>query len=158
MSKKRNNKKKRTLMGIIIVLLVVATGTTYVLYRLNYIPHMKFTNEYFHIDVYTSLVDKDSDGTDDQSDILQNVREYIKTNPKYKSQYYSSGYPNDEYGVCTDVVAFGLFDAGYDLQKLVDSDIIKNPHLYDIEKRDKTYELFDKNKIINAVYKATIKS
>ena len=50
----------------------------------------------------------DNDGIDDQTDILNNVREYIKTKPKYKSKYYGTGYPDDEYGVCTDVVANGL--------------------------------------------------
>ena len=50
----------------------------------------------------------------------------ISKNPKYKSKYYETGYPNDEYGVCTDVVAFGLKDAGYDLMELVNEDIHNN--------------------------------
>ena len=32
---------------------------------------------------YTSSVDKDGDGVDDQSDILQNARAYIATKPAY---------------------------------------------------------------------------
>ncbi|MCQ4818467.1 DUF1287 domain-containing protein, partial [[Eubacterium] rectale] len=51
--------------------------------------------------------------------MLNNANNYIKTNPKYTSKYYNTGYPNDEYGVCTDVVAFALKDAGYDLMELV---------------------------------------
>jgi hypothetical protein len=29
----------------------------------------------------------------------------MDTNPVYKSKYYNTGYSNDKYGVCTDVVA-----------------------------------------------------
>ena len=38
---------------------------------------------------------------------------------------------NDEYGVCTDVVAFALKDAGYDLQSLVNEHILANKDLLD---------------------------
>ena len=50
-------------------------------------------------------VDMDGDGIDDQTDILQGARAYIASNPVYKSRYYETGYPDDQYGVCTDVVA-----------------------------------------------------
>ena len=66
-----------------------------------------------------------------------NVRNYIATKPQYESIYYATGYPNDEHGVCTDVVAFGLKDAGYDLMELVNEDIIKNKEEYHIETIDK---------------------
>lgn len=123
---------KKILLGILIIFLILI----YFLYNFNYIPHRKYTNKDFNIKTYISSVDKDKDGIDDQTDILNNVRKYIKTKPKYKSKYYSTGYPNDEYGVCTDVVAFGLKDAGYDLMELVDEDIRNNRSLYDIEKVD----------------------
>ena len=90
----------------------------------------------FNIESYISSVDKDNDGIDDQTDILNNVKEYIKTKPKYESKYYATGYPNDEYGVCTDVVANGLKGAGYDLMQLVNQDIKKNRKRYNIEKID----------------------
>ncbi|MBR0492109.1 MAG: DUF1287 domain-containing protein [Clostridia bacterium] len=90
----------------------------------------------FNIESYISSVDKDNDGIDDQTDILNNVKEYIKTKPKYESKYYATGYPNDEYGVCTDVVAKGLKGAGYDLMQLVNQDIINNRGRYNIEKID----------------------
>ena len=82
-------------------------------------------------------IDKDKDGIDDQTDILNNARDYIKTKPKYKSKYYTTGYPDDEYGVCTDVVAFALKDAGYDLMELVNEDIKANKDLYNIDSIDK---------------------
>lgn len=118
--------------GLIIVVILV-----WVAYLLNFIPHRQYTNADFGIQNYRSMVDKDMDGIDDQTDILQNVREYIASKPKYKSKYYETGYPNDGYGVCTDVVAFGLKGAGYDLMELVDEDIRKNKELYHLEVVDK---------------------
>ena len=112
---------------------VLIIAALYVLYCFNYIPHKKYTNADFNIEAYKSNIDKDNDGIDDQTDILNNANNYIKTNPKYKSKYYNTGYPNDEYGVCTDVVAFALKDAGYDLMVLVNEDIKNNKELYEVE-------------------------
>ena len=102
------NKKRLVfiIIGIIIILITVL-----LLYLYNSILHKQYTNAGFKIETYVSNIDKDDDGIDDQTDILNNVRNYISKNPKYKSKYYETGYPNDEYGVCTDVVAFGLKDA-----------------------------------------------
>lgn len=72
---------------------------------------------------FHSSVDRDDDGVDDQLDILNGALAYVSTHPKYKSRYYETGYPDDGYGVCTDVVAYALKNAGYDLQELVDADI-----------------------------------
>lgn len=121
-------------VSIIIIFIVV------LLYSLNIVPHKQYTNSDFNIETYISSIDKDNDGIDDQTDILENVREYIKTKPKYKSQYYSSGYPDDEYGVCTDVVAFGLKDAGYNLMELVNKDITEYGARYNIEVIDKNID------------------
>lgn len=110
--------------------------TVYLLYILNIIPHRKYSNEDFGIVTYISVMDKDGDGVDDQTDILQNVRTYIATKPEYKSKYYAGGYPDDGYGVCTDVVAQGLLHAGYDLQQLVNEDIAAHPDMYEVEKAD----------------------
>lgn len=116
--------------------LAIIALAVYLLYILNIIPHRKYSNEDFGITTYISALDKDGDGVDDQTDILQNVRVYIATNPEYKSKYYAGGYPDDEYGVCTDVVAQGLLHAGYDLQQLVDEDIATHPDMYEVEKAD----------------------
>lgn len=131
--------KNKTVI-IIILLLTILIGTTYALYVYNYLPHRKYTNADFNIETYKSSVDLDNDGIDDQTDILNNVRTYIATKPKYKSKYYNTGYPNDIYGVCTDVVAFGLKDAGYDLQELVDQDIRENRSRYNIKTVDKNID------------------
>lgn len=131
-------KKYKILLVVIITMLTI--GIIYTLYIFNIIPHKKYTNSYFNIDTYISSIDKDNDGIDDQTDILNNVREYIKTKPKYKSKYYSTGYSNDEYGVCSDVVAFGLLNAGYNLMELVNEDIINNKDQYNIEVVDKNID------------------
>lgn len=132
--------KKKILIIVTNFLIVLIIVVLYALYRFNYIPHKKYTNEDFNIKTYISKTDKDNDGIDDQTDILNNVRNYIKTNPKYKSKYYATGYPNDEYGVCTDVVAFGLKGAGYDLMNLVNEHIKSNINLYDIDVIDKNID------------------
>ena len=121
-----------TLISIIILISVI----TYLLFLFNYIPHKMYSNEDFNIDTYISQVDKDLDGVDDQTDILEGVRNYIAKKPKYKSKYYATGYPDDLYGVCTDVVAFGLKNAGYDLMLLVNEDIKNNKEDYNIETID----------------------
>lgn len=121
---------------LLILILISAGAIVCALYQLNIIPHKQYTGEDFGIDTYISAVDKDGDGIDDQTDILQNVRAYIATEPEYKSKYYGTGYPTDGYGVCTDVVAQGLLHAGYDLMSLVNEDILAHPDMYDIDKPD----------------------
>ena len=127
--------KKKILIFIILVIFIIISFAF--LYLFNFIPHRKYTNKDFGIEDYISKTDKDGDGIDDQTDILENVRKYIATKPKYKSKYYNTGYPNDEYGVCTDVVGFGLLGAGYNLQELVNADIVEHQSQYNIEKIDK---------------------
>ena len=101
------------------------------------IPHTSYDSADFGIENFRSSHDQDKDGVDDQTDILESARAYTATNPKYKSRYYEGGYPDDGYGVCTDVVAFALRGAGYDLMELVDEDIALHPLEYDIDEADK---------------------
>ena len=78
-----------------IILLVIIIICIFILYKLNIIPHRYYSNKHFNIETYISNVDKDNDGIDDQTDILNNVKKYISTKPKYKSKYYGTGYPDD---------------------------------------------------------------
>ena len=132
--------KKKVIAITLISIIILISVITYLLFLFNYIPHKMYRNEDFNIKTYTSSIDKDNDGIDDQTDILNSVREYIATNPKYKSKYYASGYPDDEYGVCTDVVALGLKGAGYDLMELVNEDIKNNRNNYNIDTIDKNID------------------
>ena len=130
--------KKIVIVNIFVIICLFVLG--YLLYYLNFIPHRKYTNEDFNIKTYVSNIDKDNDGIDDQTDILINTRKYIITKPKYKSKYYGTGYPDDNYGVCTDVVAVALKDAGYDLRELVNNHVKENRNLYDIDVIDKNID------------------
>lgn len=130
--------KRKVILSILILLILFFS--IYLLYYLNYLPHKKYTNKDFGIETYKSQVDKDNDSLDDQTDILKNTRTYIATKPKYKSKYYETGYSNDNYGVCTDVVAFALLNAGYDLKELVNEDIKNNKELYSIPVIDKNID------------------
>ena len=142
-------KKKIFILSLIIINLLLIF---YLLYEFHIIPHKKYTNFDFNIETYVSKIDKDNDQVDDQTDILNNTKEYIKMKPKYKSKYYSSGYPSDNFGVCTDVVAFSLKDAGYDLMELVYNHIKENRELYDIEVIDKNID-FRRVRNLNIYFK-----
>lgn len=120
------------------MLIILLAAGAYFLYVYQNTASRRMPDRYDgEIETFVSSHDQDEDGIDDQTDILEGVIAYIKTEPKYESRYYETGYPDDEYGVCTDVVAAGLKNAGYDLMELVDEDIRKHPEEYDIEKPDK---------------------
>lgn len=108
----------------------------------------KYYNKDFNIQDYHSLVDFDNDLIDDQTDILQNAKKYVALKPKYKSKYYSGGYSNDNYGVCSDVVANALLKAGYDLKELVAKDIKANRSKYNIKQADKN---IDFRRVVNLI-------
>ncbi len=130
--------KKKWIIGIAVFIGVFLL--VFFLYKLEIIPHMAYDNAHFNIPVYTSSIDKDNDGIDDQTDMLKSAREYLATKPKYKSQYYGSGYPDDEYGVCTDVVSFALLHSGYDIMNLLHEDVVQNRDAYQIELVDKNID------------------
>lgn len=142
-------KKKIIICWALCIILILIT---IILYKLSIIPHKQYTNADFNIETYISSIDKDNDGIDDQTDILNNVKKYIQTKPKYQSKYYNTGYPNDEYGVCTDVVGFGLKDAGYNLMELVNEDIISHQEKYNIEVIDKNID-FRRVRNLNVYFK-----
>lgn len=142
---------KNRLIIVLFVIVTVVLGIT-ILCKLSIIPHRQYNNSDFNIKTYSSNIDKDNDGIDDQTDILQNVKKYIQTKPKYQSKYYNTGYPNDEYGVCTDVVAFGLKDAGYDLMELVNEEISNNKERYNIKSIDKNID-FRRVRNLNIYFK-----
>ncbi len=106
------------------------------------------------IAVVRSSVDKDKDGIDDQTDILQGALNYVNSHPKYKSKYYDGGYPDDGYGVCTDVVAYAMKNAGYDLMEEVQKDIAQHPDAYALEKVDANID-FRRVKNLEVYYKNT---
>ncbi len=130
--------KKKLPWLIVALVAVMGLTTVAVLYALRIIPHKTYDGAHFGIDTYVSAVDKDGDGVDDQTDVLAGARAYVATEPQYKSVYYEdTGWPDDEYGVCTDVVARALLAAGYDLQELMAEDIAAHPERYDADAGDR---------------------
>lgn len=132
-------KQKKRLCVVCLILIGVAIGG-YLFYstRTFQMTSAKRLENLYDgkVNTYISNQDRDKDGIDDQTDILQSTLAYIETKPKYKSKYYTTGYSNDRYGVCTDVVANALLGAGYDLMELVKKDISANPKKYDITAPD----------------------
>lgn len=125
-------KKIILIIGLIVLLIILILG-----YYFLSLSKKSYTDKDFNIKTYVSSKDNDSDGIDDQTDILNNAKEYIKKKPKYKSKYYASGYPDDNYGVCTDVVAYSLLNSGYNLMDLVNWDIQEDYNSYHITTIDK---------------------
>lgn len=147
--------KKRAMIFLTICIIVVVSLVITLVYILNIIPHSQYENIDFNIEIYKSEVDKDGDGVDDQTDMLTSVRKYIETKPVYKSKYYATGYPDDQYGVCTDVVAFGMKNTGYDLMELVNQDIVNHKENYNIETVDKNID-FRRVRNLNVYFKNNI--
>ncbi len=129
---------KDHLLFLLVLLLTIALGTLGIIHILRALSPKTYDNAHFGIEPYISATDMDGDGLDDQSDILAGARAYIATKPKYKSVYYGdTGWPDDRYGVCTDVVARALLAAGYDLMELMAADIALHPERYGADVGDK---------------------
>lgn len=138
---KEKSVKKNIKIFLILCIIVVLCGCGYLFARYQHTSPKRLPGRYgAKIPQVHSSVDKDNDGIDDQTDILQGALDYVASRPKYKSKYYRTGYPNDGYGVCTDVVAFALKNAGYDLMTLVRQDIEANPADYDIDEPDQNID------------------
>ena len=138
---KEKSVKKNIKIFLILCIIVVLCGCGYLFAHYQHTSPKRLPDRYgAEIPQVHSSVDKDNDGIDDQTDILQGALDYVASRPKYKSKYYRTGYPNDGYGVCTDVVAFALKNAGYDLMTLVQQDIEANPADYDIDEPDQNID------------------
>ena len=137
----RTRKDSARPYAIIIALLIFCRIVLYVQTHYQHTSAIRPEDDYKgRIPQFHSCVDRDDDGVDDQTDILNGALAYVSTRPKYKSRYYETGYPDDGYGVCTDVVAYALKNAGYDLQALVDTDIREHPEEYGITAPDKNID------------------
>lgn len=137
---RRKSNKLFLVLGAVLVIAIAAIIANVWNFLLPTSPK-RLPNQYsYPMEAYKSTVDKDGDGLDDQTDILEGAIAYINTCPKYKSKYYNTGYPDDGYGVCTDVVASALKNAGYDLMELVQEDIQSKREDYEIEEPDENID------------------
>lgn len=134
--RRRHRRRVRRIRNGLFVLLLLIIAAAIGFYLLNrhfhFLVDYKYDNSDFGIETYRSSSDADKDGIDDQTDILRNARAYLSTRPQYKSEIYDNGYPDDNNGVCTDVVGIAMRDAGYDLRKLVYEDMVEDPDAYGI--------------------------
>jgi uncharacterized protein YijF (DUF1287 family) len=119
-------KKTIKMLIILIIILIII----FILLYFNLIPKKSYKAENFNIKIIKSSTDYDNDGIDDYTDILEGALKEALNHPKYKSAYYSGGYPPDNEGVCTDVIWRSLKNAGYNLKDLIDNHIKNNLKLY----------------------------
>lgn len=111
---------------IILILIIIAISVLFMFQKFKKV----YSAKDFEIETIKSKIDFDNDGIDDYTDILQGARTESKNKPKYKSAYYSGGYPPDNEGVCTDVIWRAMKNAGYSLKDMVDEDIKENTEQY----------------------------
>lgn len=133
-------KKKTRLLCAVCLCLVLAGVSVWALGRFypNLYTSVKRPPDRYdgYAEQIRSSEDWDADGVDDQTDILEGALSYVAGRPRYRSKYYQTGYPDDGFGVCTDVVASALKSAGYDLMELVQEDIAENGADYGIDRPD----------------------
>lgn len=82
----------------VIVLVLIAVGDFYGCFERT------VSGEQFGITDYQSGKDQNENGVDDVQDFVAGARNYVESAPLYGSRYYAGGYPDDGYGVCTDVI------------------------------------------------------
>jgi uncharacterized protein YijF (DUF1287 family) len=128
-------KRKAAFPLLCVLLCILAAGGAWLRYQHTSArrPPDRYAGQ---IDAPADAADADRDGIGDGEDILLGALDYVSRRPKYGSRYYAGGYPDDGFGVCTDVVAAALKAAGYDLMALVNEDIRACRDDYDIEVRD----------------------
>lgn len=83
-----------------------------------------------------SSVDFNNNGKDDYYDLYLGAKKDADNKPVYDGSYVVGGYPDENKGVCTDLVWRAFRQAGYDLKAMVDADIKKHPKAYSITKPD----------------------
>ena len=63
--------------------------------------------------------------------VAMNARAYISNDElRYVDTYFAGGYPDENVGVCTDVVWSAFDDLGVSIKYLVDKDIAEHPECY----------------------------
>ena len=89
-------KKRNIILSVIAVIAVIIVVCCVYCFRYYFVgtssaPVDAKENADFGIADICSSVDRDGDGVDDQTDILQGARDYIASQPVYKNKYYSPG-------------------------------------------------------------------
>lgn len=102
------------LLGICAIVLVID--------HFSLLPKKTYNASYFNIETITTI-DCNQNGLDDYQDIVIGARKDAQNHVKYKSAYYTDGYPPENEGVCTDMVWRAFQEAGYNFKDMIDQDI-----------------------------------
>lgn len=123
-------KRIKKILYIVLIMIIFIT-IVIILDILNILPKRVYKASDFDIETIYSGIDYNKNGIDDLQDILIGARKDAKAHPKYVANSYTAGgYPEDDIGVCSDVIWRAFKEAGYSLKDLVDKDISENIELY----------------------------
>ena len=142
------------ILPILIIGFIVST-----LYKWNYIQHTQHPPSDFNIPTQYVGFDVNKNRVDDSKDVLQGAENYIARNPNYEAlKEYPNGYPTGNYGQAGDVIAVALQNAGFDLQKLINQDIEKNPDIYGDNQKGKNlaFRIVDNQRIFFSRYATSV--
>ncbi len=123
------------ILAVAMAVAVVGAGLAW-WFNLGLFAGRVYMMEDLGMELEKSSVDFNKNGIDDYADFLLGARKDAENFPKYDGSYVQGGYPDEDTGVCTDVIWRAFREAGYDLKAMVDADIAKNPAEYDIETPD----------------------
>lgn len=118
------------LSGCVLAVVLIAAGDFFGIWERTY------TSKQFGWTDYVSAQDVNANGIDDVHDFVIGARAYAQSRPRYESRYYAGGYPDDDHGVCTDVIWHAFAQAGLSLKDMVDADVARHPEIYGIEQPD----------------------
>lgn len=120
-------KKRAAILAGAVIFAVIAILLSYFF---NLFPQEEYSINKFNIKQVKSSVDFNNNGIDDYTDIMLGARKDAENYPEYNGEYWGTGYPPDNIGVCTDVVWRGFKNAGYNLREMIDKDISNRPDAY----------------------------
>lgn len=134
LQKSQPRRKKWPLL--ITLLLVLISLILLLMWKFELLPHRYYSAEEFGITTLLAATDFNQNGVDDYTDIMLGALQDAENKPRYNGQYWETGYPPDNIGVCTDVVWRAFKNAGYSLRSMVDNDIAARPEAYSISAPD----------------------
>lgn len=127
---RRNNKEKKKMKmrrGLFLALVLILF---FLLDRFGFLPEKTYSAEDFNLPFENSNSDFNQNGKDDYLDLLEGAKKDARNHPTYDGSYYSTAYPPDNIGVCTDLVWRAFREAGLSLRDMVDQDIQNHPEAY----------------------------
>jgi uncharacterized protein YijF (DUF1287 family) len=137
-NKKFNIKHFMVIIIILVIILAVTLSISKFTFKKEYSPPTALAAllpryRVINMEDISVKTDFDSDGINDQKEILQGAKTQLK-NPannifkkgNNETNYFKGGDPPVEIAICTDIIARAFREAGFDLSQLVNDDIAKN--------------------------------